>query len=115
MRSNSDVDRTILTERGTRGRAHAGRVRALVAHPSRKDANGFGRKVVAHRNPSLRVVKFTTTDIYRYIRARPAGWDGSRAPRLERSRGPPGFDPVRSLLNCAEVRVAVAFFDDALE
>src|SRR5262245_25377125 len=60
MRSNSDVDRTILIERGTRGRAHAGRVRALVAHPSRKDANGFSRKVVAHGNPSLRVAKFTT-------------------------------------------------------
>ena len=60
MRSNTDVNREILIERGTRGRASARWIRAVVAHSSRKYPNGFGRKVATHGNPSLRVAKSTS-------------------------------------------------------
>src|SRR5260370_39310774 len=47
MRTDSDVNNTTLIERGTRCRAHATRIRTVVAYPSRKEAFSRGRKIVA--------------------------------------------------------------------
>jgi hypothetical protein len=50
----------------------------MVTHPSCKDANGFGGKIVAHGNLSISLGRpfRTPADPIANYTTRPAGWNG---------------------------------------